>query len=60
MDSCRKILTNNIMNYCENYPDEKVSKSKLVKEYKEFPFRTIQNIESVLSDLDNYTDQKEK
>ena len=52
MDSCKKILTKNIMNYCDIYPDENVCKNKLITEYKQFPYRLTQNIESVLSDLD--------
>ena len=52
MDYCKKILIKNLMNYCENYPDEKVCKSKLITEYKKFPYRLTQNIESILSDLD--------
>ena len=46
-----KILINNILCFCKNYPDEPVNKSRWIKEYKEFPYRLEQNLKSVMLDI---------
>ena len=47
------ILIQNLLCFCKNYPDELVSKSRWINEYKEFPYRLEQNIMCVMLDLDN-------
>ena len=48
-----KIIINNLLNYCKNYPDDKISKNRFVNEYKEYPHRLEQNIGKVLLELYN-------
>jgi hypothetical protein len=46
-----KILINNLLNYCKNYPQTKISKNRFINEYKEYPYRLEQNIYEVISEL---------
>jgi hypothetical protein len=49
--SLKEILINNIISYCINYPDDKISKHRFINEYKEHPYKLEQNIGQVLLDL---------
>jgi hypothetical protein len=51
LEELEKILINNILCFCKNYPDEPVNKSRYIKEYKEFPYRLEQNLKSVMLDI---------
>ena len=51
INNLEKILINNLINYCKNYPECKVSKNRFIHEYKEFPYRLEQNISEVISEL---------
>ena len=51
LEELEKILINNILCFCKNYPDEPVNKSRWIKEYKEFPYRLEQNLKSVMLDI---------
>lgn len=51
LNSLKKIITNNLLSYCTNYPKEKISKNRFVLEYQEKPYDLEQNICEVLLDL---------
>jgi hypothetical protein len=46
-----KIFINNLLNYCKNYPHDKISKNRFINEYNEYPYRLEQNISEVILDL---------
>jgi hypothetical protein len=48
----KKIVINNLLNYCKNYPDDKISKNRFINEYKEYPYRLEQNIHNVILELE--------
>jgi hypothetical protein len=47
----KKILINNLLYYCKNYPDDKVSKNRFINEYNDYPYRLEQNIYEVILEL---------
>lgn len=47
----RQILINNLLNYSENYPNEKISKNQFIIDYKEYPYRLNQYVSHVISEL---------
>jgi hypothetical protein len=51
VENLKQIIINNLLNYCKNYPSEKISKNRFIHEYKEYPRRLEQNITEVLLDL---------
>jgi hypothetical protein len=51
LNSLKEIIINNILSYCMNYPGEKISSNRFIREYKEYPYRLEQNIWEVLLDL---------
>jgi hypothetical protein len=51
LSSLKDIVIHNILSYCLNYQNEKISKHRFVYEYKEYSYRLEQNIEEVLLDL---------
>ena len=51
LENYKKIVIFNLVNYCKNYPFEKISKHRFINEYREFPYRLEQNIYEVLLDL---------
>ena len=51
LDKLKKIVINNLINYCENYPNEKITKNRVINEYDEYPYRLELNISEVLLDL---------
>ena len=51
VDNAEYILIQNLLCFCKIYPNELVSKSRWIKEYKDFPYRLEQNLMSVMIDL---------
>jgi hypothetical protein len=49
----RERLISNCQSYCKNYPDEKLCTNRFLKEYKEYPYRLHQNMETIIEDLQN-------
>ena len=47
----RNIIANNLLYYCKNYPDEKISKHRFINEYEEYPYRLEQNFSEVILEL---------
>ena len=45
------IVINNILNYCKNYHNSKISGNRFVHEYEEFPYRLEQCLGEVMLDL---------
>ena len=45
------IVIHNLICYCANYPNEKISKHRFIREYKEYSYRLEQNINKVLLEL---------
>ena len=50
-ENLKKILINNLLYYCKNYPDDKICKNRFINEYEEYPYRLEQNISEVILDL---------
>jgi hypothetical protein len=44
VNNAEYILILNLLCFCENYPDELVSKSRWIVEYKDFPYRLEENV----------------
>lgn len=51
MRNSKQILIYNLLNYCKNYPNEKISKNKFIDEYTEYSYRLEQNIDEVIIEL---------
>lgn len=51
LENVRNVLINNLLCYCVSYPNEKISKNRFIKEYKEYPYHLEQNIDEVLLEL---------
>lgn len=51
LDKYKEICIYNLLGYCKNYPNEKISKNRFIHEYREFPYRLEQNIDNILLDL---------
>ena len=47
----RDQLIQDSIQYCEKYPDEKLASNRFLKEYKEYPYRLHQNMDTILEDL---------
>lgn len=48
----KKILVNNLLLYCKNYPNEKINKNQFISDYNvEHSYRLEQNIEEILLEL---------
>ena len=47
----KNILINNLLYYCKNYPDDKISKHRFINEHEEYPYRLEQNFSEVILDL---------
>lgn len=47
----KQIVVNNLVIYSKNYPNEKISKNRFIKEYIEYPYRLEQNIDNVILEL---------
>lgn len=46
-----KIVINNLLNYCKNYQNNKISKNRFINEYNQYPYRLEQNIDDVILEL---------
>ena len=51
IENLKKIVINNLINYCKNYPSDKISENRFINEYNEYPYRLEQNIDDVILDL---------
>ena len=51
MSNSKQILIYNLLNYCKNYPNEKISKNKFIDEYTEYSYRLEQNIDEIILEL---------
>lgn len=47
----RERLIFNAQTFCKNYPDENLCSNIFLKEYKEYPYRLHQNMETIIEDL---------
>jgi len=47
----REQLIQDCIQYCKKYPDEKLANNRFLKEYKEYPYRLHQNMETIMEDL---------
>lgn len=47
----RERLIRNCQAYCKNYPNENLCSNIFLKEYKEYPYRLHQNMETIIEDL---------
>lgn len=51
VDKLKQIIINNLLTYCKNYPDSKISKNRFILEYKEYTYRLEQNLDEVILEL---------
>lgn len=47
----REQLIQDCIQYCKKYPNEKLAKNRFLKEYKEYPYRLHQNMDTIIEDL---------
>lgn len=48
----KRIVIENIISYCKNYPLEKISANRLIIEYNKYPNRLGQSLEEIMSELE--------
>ena len=51
IDKLEKNLINILLDYCNNYPNNKISKNNFINEYKKYPYRLEKNLDKVLLEL---------
>jgi hypothetical protein len=51
INKLEKNLINDLLNYCNSYPNNKISKNNFINEYKKYPYRLEQNLDKVLLEL---------